>query len=78
MLNYPVILIPDEETQSLVVEFPDLPFCHSAGDGEDEALLNARDAIESALKPAPPNRAVFVEHAQQFRSWNHASAIASH
>ena len=61
MLNYPVILIPDEETQSLVVDFPDLPFCHSAGDGEDEALLNARDAIESALeiyfdekRPVPP------------------------
>jgi antitoxin HicB len=50
MLKYPVILIPDAETQSLVVEFPDLPFCHSVGDDEAEALLNARDAIECALE----------------------------
>lgn len=74
MLNYPVNLIPDEESQSVIVEFPDLPFCHSAGDDEDEALLNARDAIESALEiyfdekrpvpmpsaPAPGQKAVHL------------------
>lgn len=50
MLTYPILLIPDEETQSLIVECPDIPYAHSAGDDEGEALLNAQDAIESALE----------------------------
>ena len=49
MLSYPVNLIADPDTQSVVVEFPDIPFAHSAGDDEAEALLNAQDALESAL-----------------------------
>jgi antitoxin HicB len=31
------------------VSFPDLPFCRSVGDDEDEALGNAVDALETAL-----------------------------
>lgn len=50
MLNYPVTLLPDEETKSILVDFPDLPFCHSVGDDEAEALLNAQDAIEAAIE----------------------------
>ncbi|MGZ8218741.1 type II toxin-antitoxin system HicB family antitoxin [Methylomagnum sp.] len=54
MWAYPVILTPDPETRAVVVDFPDIPFCHSAGDDEDEALLNAEDALAGAL-------AVYVE-----------------
>ncbi len=50
MLSYPVNLIHDPETRSVIVEFPDVPFAHSAGDNEEEALLNAEDALESALE----------------------------
>ena len=49
MLSYPVNLISDPETRSVLVEFPDIPFAHSAGDDDEEALLNAEDALESAL-----------------------------
>ena len=50
MLSYPVNLIHDPETHSVMAEFPDVPFAHSAGDNEEEALLNAADALESALE----------------------------
>ncbi|MDD2760815.1 MAG: type II toxin-antitoxin system HicB family antitoxin [Methylomonas sp.] len=49
MLRYPVNLIHDSETGSILVEFPDIPWCHSAGDDPAEALLNAEQALESAL-----------------------------
>ena len=49
MLRYPVNLLHDAETNSFVVEFPDIPWCHSAGDDEAEALLNAEQALASAL-----------------------------
>lgn len=49
MFDYPVVLEPDAETGTVVASFPDLPFCHSVGDDADEALLNAVDALETAL-----------------------------
>lgn len=49
MLNYPVILTPDTNG-SLLVTFPDLPEAASVGDDEDEALLNALDALETAVE----------------------------
>ncbi len=49
MLSYPVILEHDAPTGTLVVSCLDIPEMHSVGDDEDEALLNARDALESAL-----------------------------
>jgi antitoxin HicB len=49
MFDYPVTLERDPETGTVLVSFPDIPFCHSAGEDEDEALLNARDALETAL-----------------------------
>ena len=42
-----VILIPDEEVGGYTVEVPSLPGCVSEGDTIDEALANAREAIES-------------------------------
>lgn len=49
MFDYPVTLETDADTDTVVVGFPDLPFCHSVGDDADEALLNAVDALETAL-----------------------------
>ena len=47
MLDYPVILTPDEGT--VLVTFPDVPEAITFGMDEDEALLHAIDALESAL-----------------------------
>jgi predicted RNase H-like HicB family nuclease len=41
-----VILIPDEEVGGYTVEVPSLPGCVTEGDTVEEALANARDAID--------------------------------
>lgn len=48
-LNYPVHLEPAEEG-GFVVTFPDVPEAITQGDDEGEALLNAVDALETALE----------------------------
>jgi antitoxin HicB len=47
MFDYPVTLTPDEGT--VLVTFPDVPEAITFGADEDEALLQAIDALESAL-----------------------------
>lgn len=49
MLSYPVKLELDTN-KSYLVTFPDIPEAVSVGDDEDEALLNALDALESAIE----------------------------
>ena len=49
MFEYPAILEKDQETGAVLLHFLDIPFCHSVGDDENEALLNAIDALETAL-----------------------------
>ncbi|WP_408117590.1 type II toxin-antitoxin system HicB family antitoxin [Caballeronia grimmiae] len=39
-----------DTNNSYLVTFPDIPEAISAGDDEDEALLNALDALESAIE----------------------------
>jgi len=47
MFDYPVTLTPDGDT--LLVSFVDLPEAITFGADEDEALLQAVDALETAL-----------------------------
>ncbi len=47
MFDYPVTLAPDDGT--VLVTFPDVPEAITFGADEDEALLQAVDALESAL-----------------------------
>lgn len=47
MFDYPVTLTPDGGT--VLVTFPDVPEAITFGADEDEALLQAVDALESAL-----------------------------
>jgi antitoxin HicB len=47
MFDYPVNLTPDGDT--VLVSFPDVPEAITFGADEDEALLQAIDALESAL-----------------------------
>ncbi len=47
MWDFPVELSPDEE--GFVVTFPDVPEAITQGDNRSEALLYAREALETAL-----------------------------
>ena len=47
MFDYPVILMPDVGT--VLVTFPDVPEAITFGMDEDEALLQAVDALETGL-----------------------------
>jgi len=49
MLAYPVTLTPDTNG-TFLVEFIDFPEANSVGDDQDEALLNAVDALETAIE----------------------------
>ncbi|HBP30058.1 MAG: type II toxin-antitoxin system HicB family antitoxin [Advenella sp.] len=49
MLIYPVTLTPDDNG-TLLVGFPDIPEANSVGDDEQEALLNAEEALVAALE----------------------------
>lgn len=46
-LDYPVVLTPDGDT--VMATFPDVPEAITFGGDEAEALLQARDALETAL-----------------------------
>jgi len=48
MLDYPVVLTPDDN-DTVLVTFPDVPEATTFGQDEDEALLYAVEALESAL-----------------------------
>jgi antitoxin HicB len=49
MLSYPITLTADSNG-SYLVGFPDLPEANSVGEDEDEARLNAADALAVALE----------------------------
>jgi len=51
-LKIRVVLENDAEAGSYAAYCPELPGCSSAGDTEEEALRNIRDAIELYLEPA--------------------------
>jgi antitoxin HicB len=66
MLQYPVILERDTN-HTILVSFPDVPEAHTFGEDEEEALMQAVDALETALsiyvddrrdipKPSPVKR----------------------
>ncbi|MBF0178370.1 MAG: type II toxin-antitoxin system HicB family antitoxin [Magnetococcales bacterium] len=48
MWDYPVELTNDDGT--VLVSFPDVPEAHTFGEDNAEALLRARDALETALE----------------------------
>ena len=43
----------DPETKRWSAVFPELPGCASAGDTEDEAVRNAKEALELWFEPSP-------------------------
>ena len=49
--RYPFTIRPlsDEDGGGFLIEYPDLPGCHSDGDTPEQALVNGRDALRSYL-----------------------------
>ena len=45
-MRYPIAIETGDETHAFGVVVPDLPGCFSAGDTLDEAIINAKEAIE--------------------------------
>jgi predicted RNase H-like HicB family nuclease len=43
----------DAETKRWAAFFPELPGCTSAGDTEEEAIANAKEALELWFEPSP-------------------------
>jgi predicted RNase H-like HicB family nuclease len=50
-MKWRVILEPDPETGHWAVWCPELPDCTSAGETEEEALENIKEAIQLYLQP---------------------------
>lgn len=50
-MKWRVVLERDTETGDWAAWCPELPGCTSAGETEDEAMVNIREAIELYLEP---------------------------
>jgi antitoxin HicB len=46
MRRYTILLVPDPAEGGYTVEVPSLPGCVTEGDTQDEAIANAREAIQ--------------------------------
>lgn len=51
-MKFRIVTEYDPETKSYAVYCPELPGCCSAGDTEEEALANAKEAIALYLEPS--------------------------
>lgn len=49
-MRYPIAIELGDEQHAFGVTFPDVPGCFSAGDTLDEAIDNAKDALEGHLE----------------------------
>ena len=52
-MTWRVVLEQDKETGEWTAWCPELPGCTSAGDTQDEATQNIKEAIELYLEPSP-------------------------
>jgi len=76
-MRYPIAIQPGDEHHAFGVVVPDLPGCFSAGDSLDEAIDNAREAIELWLETviddggAVPEPRTITEHQAnpEFSGW---------
>lgn len=51
-MKFRIVLEYDSETKTYAAYCPELPGCCSAGDTEEEAVANAREAITLYLEPS--------------------------
>ena len=79
-MHYPIAVETGTDTQAYGVVVPDLPGCFSAGDTLDEAMENAKEAIELWLEVAIddgmaiPEPGALSEHQRkrEFKGWTWA------
>ena len=79
-MHYPIAVETGTDTQAYGVVVPDLPGCFSAGDTLDEAMKNAKEAIELWLEVAiddgmaVPEPGALSEHQRkrEFKGWTWA------
>lgn len=79
-MRYLIAIEPGDPTHAFGVAVPDLPGCFSAGDTLDEAIVNAREAIELWLEATvedggevPPPHAAAEHYANpDFAGWTWA------
>jgi predicted RNase H-like HicB family nuclease len=48
-----LVIEHDQEAKRWSAVFPELPGCASAGDTEEEAIRNAKEALELWFEPSP-------------------------
>ncbi|MEW5890681.1 MAG: type II toxin-antitoxin system HicB family antitoxin [Pseudomonadota bacterium] len=76
-MRFPIAIEPGDDKHAFGVVVPDLPGCYSAGDTLDEAIENAKEAIELWLETqidagaAAPNPRPIGEHQKnpEFAGW---------
>jgi len=79
-MHYPIAVETGTDTHAYGVVVPDLPGCFSAGDTLDEAMDNAKEAIELWLEVAIddgmaiPEPGALAEHQRkrEFKGWTWA------
>lgn len=77
-MKYPIAIEPGDETRAWSVVVPDLPGCFSAADsGIDEAIENAKEAIELWIDTAldagqdvpGPSTVAMLQKKREFKGW---------
>lgn len=77
-MKYPIAIEPGNETKAWGVAVPDLPGCFSAADsGIDEAIENAKEAIELWIEAAldagedvpKPSSISSLQKKREFKGW---------
>ena len=76
-MRFPIAIEPGNDTHAFGVVVPDLPGCFSAGDTLDEAITNAKEAMELWLEnviddgEAVPRNRPLAEHQKkrEFKGW---------
>lgn len=76
-MRYPVAIESGTSRKAVGIVVPDLPGCYSAGDSLDEALANAREAIEAWIETAldigaavpAPSSLETLRRKRSFRGW---------
>ncbi len=77
-MKYPIAIEPGDETKTWGVVVPDLPGCYSAADsGIDEAISNAKEAIELWIETAldseqsipRPSSVTALQKKREFKGW---------
>lgn len=55
-MKFRIVVEYDSETKGYAAYCPELPGCCSAGDSEEEALNNMKEAITLYLEPSPKKK----------------------